>query len=67
MIYMIFLALQLSADALSNMNTSFEKRDVYKYTWQHPGSKLWHCIDYILMRLHEREFCHDESVLHKTD
>ena len=49
------------------MNTSFEKRDVYKYTWQHPGSKLWHCIDYILMRLYEREFCHDESVLRKTD
>ncbi len=26
------------------MNTCIEK-NVYKYTWQHPGRKKWHCID----------------------
>ena len=30
------------------MNTWYEKKDIYKYTWQHPGSKMWHCIDYVL-------------------
>ena len=28
------------------MNTTFEKKDIHKYTWEHPGSKKWHCIDY---------------------
>ena len=31
------------------MNTTFEKKDIQyvsKYTWEHPGSKKWHCIDY---------------------
>ena len=32
-------------NCLSIMTTYFEKRDMHKYTWQHPGSKIWHCID----------------------
>ena len=52
---------------IRNEGVGFEKRDVYKYTWQHPGSKLWHRIDYILMRQCQREFCHDVSVLCRAD
>ena len=33
-------------NGLSVMNTWFEKRDIYKYTWQHPSSKRWHYINY---------------------
>ena len=35
---------------LTIMNTCFEKKNINKYTWQHPGSKKWHCIDYVMMR-----------------
>ena len=38
------------------MNTTFEKKDIHKYTWQHPGSKKWHCIDYVIMRQAQRKF-----------
>ena len=34
---------------LTIMNTWFEKNSIYKYTWQHPGSKIWHCTDYVRM------------------
>ena len=29
------------------MNTMFQKKRIHQYTWQHPGSKQWHCIDYM--------------------
>ena len=32
------------------MNTWYEKNDIYKCTWQHPCSKMWYCIDYVLMK-----------------
>ena len=32
------------------MNTYFQKKMSHKHTWQHPGSKKWHCIDYVIMR-----------------
>ena len=32
------------------MNTRFEKKNIHKHTWQHPDSKQWHWIDYIIMR-----------------
>ena len=53
-------------NCLSIMKTYFEKCDVHKYTWQDPGSKLWHCIEFILMRQCQRKFCHDVSVLCKA-
>ena len=54
-------------NCLSIMNTYFEKRDVHKYTWQHPSSKVQHCIDYIVMRQRQRRFCHDVSALRRAD
>ena len=32
-------------NGLTIMNTCFEKKDIHKFTWQHPGSKQWQCID----------------------
>ena len=61
------MVLYCALNCLSIMNTYFEKRDVHKYTWQHPGSKLWHCIDRIVMRQPQRRFRHDVSVLRRAD
>ena len=44
-------------------NTFFEKKAIHKNTWQHPGSKKWHCIDYLIMRQSQRRLCADDSVL----
>ena len=60
----------LSWCALNNlavMNTMFEKKDIHKHTWQHPASKQWHCIDYIIMRQKQRSWCCDASVLRSAD
>jgi len=40
---------------------------MYKYTWQHPGSKMWHCVDYISMCLSQRKFCCNVSVIRRAD
>ncbi|XP_065189682.1 uncharacterized protein LOC135820293 [Sycon ciliatum] len=56
----------LSFAAINNLwicNTWFPKRDIFKRTWQHPGSLQWHCIDYILMRQDHRRFCRDVRVV----
>ena len=52
---------------LTIMNTCFEKKNINKYTWQHPGSKKWHCIDYVMMRRKQRRFCCDVTVLRSAD
>ena len=45
----------LSANEATVCNTLFEKKDIYKQTWQHPKSKLyWHCIDYAIMKRMDR-------------
>ena len=44
-------------------NTWFEKRDIHKATWQHPGSKQWHCIDFMIMRKSQHLSCLDVSVM----
>lgn len=45
------------------MNTLFEKKDIHKQSWQHPGTEKWHCIDYILMRQNQSELCSDAQVM----
>ena len=49
------------------MNTMYEKKQIHKYTWQHPGSKQWHCIDHIIMRQRQRHLCCDVSVMRSAD
>ncbi len=54
-------------NSLAVMNTMFPKKRIHQYTWQHPGSKKWHCIDYVVMRQSQRSFCCDVSVLRSAD
>ncbi|KAL1447535.1 hypothetical protein WDU94_013872, partial [Cyamophila willieti] len=43
--------LQMCAEQdLRISNTFFQQKDMYKTTWQHPRSKQWHTIDYIISR-----------------
>ena len=48
---------------LSLVNTFFEKRDIHKRMWQHPGTRDWHCIDYVLMRQNQKKLCIDAQVM----
>ena len=54
-------------NSLTIMNTWFEKRAYQKQTWQHPGTKAWHCIDYVLMRQNQRKLCNDTQVMRGAD
>jgi len=49
------------------MNTLFEKSNVFKYTWQHLGTKHWHCIDSIIMWKRDRSLCQDVNTRHSAE
>ena len=53
----------LSTNEATVCNTWFRKKEIYKQTWQHPKSKKWHCIDYVIMRKVHRRKCVDVSVM----
>ena len=38
-----------------------------RLSWQHSGSKQWHCIDYVIMRQRRKQMCCDVSVLRSAD
>ncbi len=44
-------------------NTWFQKKSIHKYTWQHPRSKVWHCIDFTIVRQCDRRRCLDAEVM----
>ena len=48
------------------MNTMFQKKRINQYTWQHPGAKLWHCIDYVLLHQSQHLCCTDVTVFHSA-
>lgn len=48
------------------IKTCFEKKNIHKCTWQHPGSKKWHCIDYVMMRQKQRRCCSDVTGVHSA-
>ncbi len=52
---------------LAITNTFFEKRNIHKNTWQHPGNKKWHCIDYVIMRQKQKRLCTDVSVVRSAE
>ena len=54
----------LSTNEATVCNTWFKKRDICKQTWQHPKSKRWHCIDYMIVR---KARCLDVSVMRGAD
>ena len=43
-------------------NTWFQKKNIHLATWQHPKSKCWHCIDYIVLRQSDKQLCVDVEV-----
>ena len=38
-------------------NSWFMNSAIHKRTWQHPKSKMWHCIDYAIMKQSDRRSC----------
>ena len=48
-----------SLNEMAIMNTYLKKKTSHKHTWQHSGSKKWHCIDYVIMRKTQRRLCND--------
>ena len=49
----------LSCHQATVCNTWFVKRDIHKQTWQHPKSKQWSCIDFVVMKQRDRKLCMD--------
>ena len=43
-------------------NTWFQKRNIHGQTWQHPKTRNWHCIDYVMMREKDHRRCVDVEV-----
>ena len=43
-------------------NTWFQKKEIHRVTWQHPKSKQWSCIDYVIMRESDRRMWSDVTV-----
>ena len=52
----------LSCQEATICNTWFEKRAVCRQTWQHPKSKKWSCIDFVVMSQRDRRYCLDVTV-----
>ena len=52
----------LSAHQATICNTWYMKQDIYKQTWQHPKSKQWSCIDFVITHQRDRRMCVDASV-----
>ena len=40
---------------LTISNTIFRQKDKFKTSWQHPRSKHWHLIDYIIVRSRDQK------------
>ena len=59
----LFLLSFCSTNNLSIMNSFFEKKNIHKQTRQHPGTKAWHCIDFVIMRQNQRRCCVDAQVM----
>ena len=53
----------LSSNEATVCNTWFQKKATHKQIWQHPKSKQWHCIDYVIMRQQHHRMCLDVKVM----
>ena len=52
----------LAAHQATMCNTWFKKKKIRLTTWQHPRSREWCCIDYIVMKERDRKCCVDVEV-----
>ena len=57
----------LACQQLTVCNTLFPKKRIHMYTWQHPGSQKWHCIDYVFVRQQHRKRCMDCQVMRTAE
>ena len=57
----------LSLNQLTICNTWFTKRSQYLQTWQHPHTKRWHAIDFIVTHQRDRRLCRDCRVVCTAD
>ena len=57
----------LSLNQLTICNTWFTKRSQYLQTWQHPHTKRWHAIDFIVLHQRDRRLCCDCRVVCTAD
>jgi hypothetical protein len=48
-------------------NTVFQHRKALKCTWQHPRSKHWHLLDYVITRQDQRSTVMDTRVMRSAD
>ena len=48
-------------------NTWFCKKPVFKQSWQHPCTKKWHSIDFIVVHQRDRRLCQDCRVVCSAD
>ena len=48
-------------------NTWFTKKPLCKQSWQHPQTKQWHMIDFIIVHQRDRHLCQDCRVLCAAD
>ena len=53
----------LSINDASVCNMWFMKKSIHKRTRQHPKSKQWHCIDYVIMKKAHCWRCVDAPVI----
>ena len=51
---------------LAITNTYFQQANKYKTTWQHPRSKHWHMLDYVITRHRNLEEVHITRVMRGT-
>lgn len=57
----------LSLNNATICNTWFSKKPVFKQSWQHPNTKEWHAIDFIITHQRDRRFCKDCQVVCTAD
>ena len=57
----------LSRSEATICNTWFRKKPCCMQTWQHPHTKAWHCIDYLIISQDARRRCRDAQVLSRAE
>ena len=52
---------------LAITNTMFQLKNIYKGTWMHPRSHIWHMLDYVIVRQRDRRDVHITRVMRGAD
>jgi len=49
------------------VNNCFQKKPIYYGAWMHPATKLYHMIDFVVMRSSQRMHCLDVQVMREVN